>query len=119
MHGTWALLVIALNGAAAAWGLLAAWRSWRLPGLFWLLLIAAQTSVLVQVTAGALLWSEGYRPPTGWTHLIYGAAALVFIAGGLFYRMRMRRRSALLFGLVSLLIFLATFRGYLTGLGIG
>lgn len=120
LHGTWAIAVIVLNLAAAVWGLLATLRNWPLPRAFWLLIIAAQASIIPQVVAGVLLWSGGSRPVGGWTHLIYGAAALLGVAVGLsyFFGTRMRRRPALLFGLVSLFIFLATFRGFLTGLGV-
>jgi hypothetical protein len=116
-HQNWALLVIALNLVAAIWGLLAAWRDWTLPRFFWWLIVAAQVAVVPQLIAGIILWSSGARPVSGWQHLIYGAAALFGITIGLVYRSRMRQRPALLYGLVSLFIFFAVFRGFLTGLG--
>jgi hypothetical protein len=114
-HGYWAFLVIILNFVAAIWGLLAAWRGWSLPRAFWILVIAAQIAVIPQLLAGVALWLSGSRPVSGWQHLIYGVAALFGVSMGLFYRSRMRQRPALLYGLVSLFIFFAVFRGFLTG----
>jgi hypothetical protein len=80
--------------------------------------VAALASVLPQVIAGVLLWSSGSRPAGGIQHIIYGIADIIFVLLGLFYWPRMRQRAGLLFGILGLLIFLASARGYLTGRGI-
>jgi hypothetical protein len=116
-HGYWAFLLIILNFIGAVWGLLAHWRGWPLPRLYWIIIILAQVAVFPQVLAGIALWLSGARPGSGWQHLIYGVAAVFGVSVGLFYRSRMRLRPGLLYGMVSLFIFFAAFRGLLTGHG--
>ena len=66
--------MLALNGAASAWGGIAWWR--RVPSVsFWYVLRAAQASVVAQAVIGAVLLVQG-RDTDG-LHLFYGVTPLV------------------------------------------
>jgi ABC-type phosphate transport system auxiliary subunit len=66
--------LIALNLLAAAWGGVA-WLRARASIAFWYMLRAAQVSVFVQVTLGALLVVTGHEAADG-LHYVYGVLPL-------------------------------------------
>jgi hypothetical protein len=69
------IAVLALNGAAALWGV-AAWLTRRASVFFWYLLRVAQGSVVVQVLLGALLLIAG-READDALHYMYGTFPLL------------------------------------------
>jgi heme A synthase len=69
------LAVIALNGAAGAWGAIAWLR--REPSVwFWYVLRAAQVAVVLQALLGMVMVASGVRPGND-LHLVYGLLPLV------------------------------------------
>ncbi len=66
--------LIALNLLAAAWGGVA-WLRHRASIAFWYMLRAAQVSVFIQVTLGALLVVTGHEAADG-LHYLYGVLPL-------------------------------------------
>ena len=75
LHLVVGLAVLALNLAAAIWGVTA--LLWRQASVsFWYVLRAAQASVIVQVLVGVVLLMAG-REPAEDIHYMYGTAPLL------------------------------------------
>ncbi len=117
LHNAVALLLIGLNGTAAIWGLLAWWRKLSLPRGFRVLALAGWYAFVPQILLGLALYAGGHRAPVGWQHYIYGAAAVLGIGAGSFYRRQMPERAAMVFGLVALFLTGVAIRAFVTGHG--
>ena len=103
VHETWAWVVVIANALAGLWALAAH----RFPVLrvkwLWWYTGAAQLTVLVELVLGVLLVRiDGYPMPR--FHAFYGFIALVSIGIIYSYRVQMRHRLYLLYGLGGLFI---------------
>lgn len=110
IHRFWGYVSIVANGLAGLY-CLAAWRWHSLRGKpVWIVTIAAEIAVLVQITLGVALviGDKGYAAVPRF-HMFYGA--VIFLTVGLMYayRREMRGRLEMLYGLGGL---------FLMGLGI-
>jgi len=119
LHLAFDVLLIALNGGIAAWGLLAWWRGWQLINGFVMLAMLGWYLFVPQLAFGITLYASGHRAPTGWFHYIYGIAALLGIGFGYLYRGRLAGREGMLYGLVALFLMLVAVRALMTGAGLG
>jgi hypothetical protein len=108
VHRVLGYSAIVANGIAGVIGLVA-WRVSKWRGRWvWIVVIVAESALMLQVILGTILVASfDYQPPR--IHMFYGF--LVFITIGLTYQYRdsMRGRLELLYGLVGL---------FLMGLGI-
>ena len=75
VHETFAIVALAANGIAAAWGAIA-WSRGIPSHWFWYALRVAQLSVVVQVVIGFALLAEGKRPPDD-LHYVYAVSPLL------------------------------------------
>jgi hypothetical protein len=107
-HRIWGYVAIVANGVAGLYAL-AASRSRRLRGRpVWIVTIAAEGAMMLQVLAGTILVaSKDYRAPR--FHMFYGFLAFLTVGLAFQYRASMRGRTEMLYGLVGL---------FLMGLGI-
>jgi hypothetical protein len=117
LHNGIALAIIALNGSAAIWGLIAWWRKLYLPRGFRVLALCGWHAYFPQILLGVALYGSKHRAPTGWQHYIYGIAAVLGISAGSFYRRRMPGREAMVYGLVALFLTGVAIRAFVTGHG--
>ena len=102
-HKTWGYVAIVANGLAGV-AALSAWRVPRLRGRWlWISILVAEAAILLQVVVGAILQaSKQYKAPT--FHIFYGVLAFLTVGLAYQYRLQMRGRRELLYGLVGLFI---------------
>ena len=106
IHQFWGYVSIVVNGLAGLY-CLAAWKWHSLRGRpVWIVTIAAEIAVLVQVALGVALVSgdKGYAKSVPRFHMFYGF--VIFVTVGLLYayRQQMRGRLEMLYGLGGLFI---------------
>lgn len=106
IHWFWGYVSIVVNGLAGLY-CLAAWRWKGLRGKpVWIVTIAAESAVLVQVLSGTILVAgdKGFQATVPRFHMFYGF--VIFITIGLLYQYRaqMKGRLELLYGLGGLFI---------------
>jgi hypothetical protein len=77
VHEIFALVTMAANVAAAAWGAIV-WSRGIPSRAFWYFLRVAQATVVIQVILGGVLLAQGKRPPDE-LHYIYAVSPL-FVA---------------------------------------
>jgi hypothetical protein len=75
VHLVTGYVVLAANGVAGIWGVVA-WLRREPSAVFWYLLRAAQAIVVAQVALGLLLLAQGLRPPDE-LHYVYGGGPLL------------------------------------------
>ncbi len=75
VHETFALVALAANVGAAAWGAIC-WSQGIPSKAFWYALRVAQLTVVVQVILGLVLLAEGKRPADD-LHYVYGVVPLI------------------------------------------
>jgi len=104
-HGVFGYAAIVANGLAGGAALLA-WGVGRLRGRWlWVLTIAAEAMMMVEVILGVILFARGhYGSDRLRIHMFYGF--LTFVTVGLAYQYRdsLRGRVEMLYGLVGLFI---------------
>ncbi len=102
VHVAWAWVMIIGNGVAGVWALAAA----RLPAIrtraLWWFTALAEVAVFVQVGLGVSLYSGGMQPPA--FHMFYGFVAIIAVAIFYSYRVQMRHRLYLLYGVGGLFV---------------
>ena len=110
-HGHWVSVALASAGLVGAWGLLlAAMR--REPGrAFAVAGGAAAIAMLVQVTAGLILYGRGLRPLNAF-HVFYGIVIVVTFGFAYIYRAQFAKRPALSYGLLLLFVMGLGFRAW-------
>ena len=102
-HQTFAWVVVATNGIAGAWALLAHYRPrWRSPAMGWMVLVAEAT-IVVQVLAGVWLMSVEGRAARDF-HAFYGFGAVLAAVIIYSYRPQLKHVKYLLYGLGSLFL---------------
>lgn len=103
IHEGWSWVVIIGNGLAGLWALAANWwEPLRTRALWWFIGLA-QFTVFVQVALGALLVGR-YKVPLPEFHAFYGFVGIIAIAIIYSYRIQMKHRLYLLYGLGSLFV---------------
>lgn len=113
-HENFAWFVIIGNGLAGAWALTANWlRQLRTRAMWWFIALA-EVTVFVQVTLGVILVNKyKFRFPK--FHAFYGFVAIIAIAIIYSYRVQMKHRLYLLYGVGSLFIAGLGIRAMLVG----
>lgn len=106
--------MIISNGLVGLWALAANWlTALRVKALWWAT-AAAQLTVFVQVTFGVILVNRyGFEFPQ--FHAFYGFVAIMAVAIIYAYRIQMRHRLYLLYGLGSLFVMGLGIRALLLG----
>ena len=112
LHGTWAIVVIVANGVVGAWGVVAEWATGLRGPVYWVSVIAAQSTILVQIALGAYLYTQDFRP--GNLHIFYGALLVIGPTLAWIYRTEpaVKRRIYLFYGLASLFFMGLAIRAY-------
>ncbi|HEY5165389.1 MAG TPA: hypothetical protein VIJ44_05515 [Acidimicrobiia bacterium] len=102
-HKIWGYVAIAANGLVGV-AALVAWRNPRLRGRWlWISILVAEAAILLQVVVGVILQaSKQYKAPN--FHIFYGVLAFLTVGLAYQYRLQMRGRRELLYGLVGLFI---------------
>jgi hypothetical protein len=114
VHETWAWVMILANAAAGLWAL-GAHRvaSLRTRSLWWFTVVA-QLSIFVQVILGVVLVSRDKIEPPQF-HLFYGFVAIIAVGILYAYRIQLRHRLYLLYGLGGLFLMGLGIRAMLVG----
>ena len=114
LHKSWAWFVIIGNGLAGAWALGANWLPALRTRALWWFTIIAELSVFVQVGLGVgLVAGQKYVAPK--FHMFYGFVAIIAVGIIYSYRMQMRDRLYLLYGLGGLFVMGLGIRALLVG----
>ena len=103
-HKVWAYVAITANALAGIVCLIA-WkvRAWRERRWIWVVTIAAESAMMLQVVVGVtLVASDEYVAPR--FHMFYGFLAFLTVGIALSYRKQMRGLRELFYGLVGLFI---------------
>ena len=107
-------MVIIGNGLAGAWALAANWLLWLRMRALWWFTAFVELAIFVQVALGvALVSGEGLVAPQ--FHMFYGFVAIIAVAIIYSYRVQMKHRLYLLYGLGSLFIAGLGIRAMLVG----
>ena len=110
-HANWFFVTVISNGLAGLWGLGLAYIK-RVPGrAFSVARGMAMTAVLVQITAGVILFNSGIVPANAF-HIFYGIVAAITLAIVYVYRAQMARNPALAYGLLLLFVMGLGFRAW-------
>lgn len=102
-HSNWFYVATVVTGVVGAWGLGLAVTRRPLSPAFVTARALAIAAMLVQVTAGVILYTGGRRPGNGF-HVFYGVVIAVTLALAYVYRSTMNRRPALWYGLLLLFV---------------
>jgi len=114
LHKSWAWVVIVSNGLAGSWALGAHWLTWLRTRLLWWFTAAAELTVFVQVIFGVILVNRyGFEFPQ--FHAFYGFVGIMAVAIIYAYRVQMKHRLYLLYGLGGLFVMGLGIRALLLG----
>ena len=103
-HDVWGYVAIVANGIAGAVALVM-WRVRSLRGRWvWIVTIAAEAAIILQVLTGVILFSSDDFPGLERFHMFYGFVAFITVGLAYSYRYAMRGRLELLYGLVGLFL---------------
>ena len=102
------------NGLAGAWALGANWLQQMRTRALWWFVAVAELTVFVQVTLGVILVNK-YKFKFPKFHAFYGFVAIIAVAIIYSYRVQMKHRLYLLYGLGSLFIAGLGIRAMLVG----
>ena len=114
VHENFAWFVIVGNGLAGAWALGANWLTQMRTRALWWFITFAELTVFVQVTLGVILVNK-YKFKFPKFHAFYGFVAIIAVAIIYSYRVQMKHRLYLLYGLGSLFIAGLGIRAMLVG----
>ena len=102
-HGWWFYVAVVSTGIVGAWGLLLAVLK-RQPGRAFIVARGvAIATMLVQVSAGVYLYSNGVKPGNAF-HVFYGVVIVITLTLAYLYRSTMARRPALTYGILLLFV---------------
>jgi hypothetical protein len=102
-HHSWFWAAVVTCGIVGAWGVLLALLK-RQPGrAFGIARGVAIAAMLIQVSAGVYLYSNGIRPGNSF-HVFYGVVIVVTLTLAYLYRSTMARRPALTYGILLLFV---------------
>lgn len=114
LHESWSWVVILGNAAAGLWSLGAhRWDALRTRALWWFTTVA-QVSIFVQVILGVVLVNRDKIEPPQF-HLFYGFVAIIAVGILYAYRVQLRHRLYLLYGLGGLFLMGLGIRAMLVG----
>lgn len=103
VHTAGAWVVVVANALAGLWALGAHIRpALRVPALWWFT-IAAQLAIFVQVALGVAYQNAENTPPTDF-HTLYGFASLFAVGIIYSYRLQLKDKTYLLYGLGGLFL---------------
>lgn len=94
--------MIATNGLAGAFALVAHWWTAARRRWIWWCTIAAESFLVLQVLVGVVLLANDYEAED--LHVFYGFVAFLAVGLAYSYRPQMRGRLELLYGLVGLFL---------------
>ncbi len=108
VHRVWGWVAIVANGLAGLL-LIVAWRvrSLQRQRWVWWATVAAEIAILVQVLIGTIIVASDTRLAKGpgmSFHMFYGFVAFITVGLAYHYRGYMKRRRALIYGLVGLFL---------------
>ena len=102
-HQSWFWVAVTSTGLVGVWGLVLAVIK-RVPGrAFKIARAAAITAILVQVSAGVYLYSNGLQPGNSF-HVFYGVVIVITLTLAYLYRSTMARKPALTYGILLLFV---------------
>ena len=114
IHKGWAWFVIIGNGLAGAWALGANWLQPLRTRAMWWFTAVVELAVFVQVGLGVgLVSAQKYTAPK--FHMFYGFVAIIAVGIIYSYRMQMRHRLYLLYGLGGMFVMGLGIRALLVG----
>ena len=102
-HRHWFYVAVTLTGAVGLWGLGLAAAKRPPSNAFLVARAVALAAMIVQVTAGVVLYTGGMRPGNGF-HVFYGVVIAVTLSLAYVYRSTLNRRPALWYGLLLLFV---------------
>ena len=102
-HGWWFYVAVVSTGIIGAWGLLLAVLRLEPGRAFGVARALAITAMLIQVSAGVYLYSNGIRPGNAF-HLFYGVVIVITFTLAYVYRSTMAKRPALTYGVLLLFV---------------
>lgn len=110
-HQSWFWVAVLATGSVGVWGLVLAVMK-RSPGRAFNIARAVAIGVmLVQVSAGVYLYSNGVRPGNSF-HVFYGVVIVVTLTLAYLYRSTMARKPALTYGILLLFVMGLGFRAW-------
>lgn len=112
-HESWGWVAAGINGAVGVWGVFASFRDAEAPRAFYAAVGVAVASMLVQVVVGVGLLSGGDVEP-GNQHVFYGVLIAVTFTFSYIYRVQLRKRPSLYYGLLLLFTMGLGIRGIMT-----
>ena len=102
-HQSWFWFAVVSTGLVGVWGLVLAVMK-RVPGrAFKTARALAIIAMLVQVSAGVYLYSNGVRPGNSF-HVFYGVVIVITLTLAYLYRSTMARKPALTYGVLLLFV---------------
>ncbi len=114
LHESWAWVMILGNAGAGLWALGAhRWPALRTRSLWWFTVVA-QLTIFVQVILGVILVNRDKVEPPQF-HLFYGFVAIITVGILYAYRVQLRHRLYLLYGLGGLFLMGLGIRALLVG----
>lgn len=102
-HQNWFYVAVVSCGIVGAWGLLLAVLKRDINKAFTVARAVAIVSILVQVGAGVILYSNDVRPGNSF-HVFYGVVISITLTLAYLYRSTMERRPALTYGILLLFV---------------
>jgi hypothetical protein len=102
-HARWFYVAVVACGVVGLWGFVAGLLRRPLARPFSIARAGAIGAMLIQVGAGALLYSRGLRPGNAF-HVFYGVVIAVTFALAYVYRAQLDRRPMLAYGLLLLFV---------------
>ena len=110
-HESWFWVAVVFTGLVGVWGLVLAVMK-RTPGrAFKIARAGAIVTMLVQVSAGVYLYSNGVRPGNSF-HVFYGVVIVITLTLAYLYRSTMAKKPALTYGILLLFIMGLGFRAW-------
>jgi hypothetical protein len=102
-HQSWFWVAVVSTGLVGVWGLVLAVMK-RAPGrAFNIARAVAIVTMLIQVSAGVYLYSNGVRPGNSF-HVFYGVVIVITLTLAYLYRSTMARKPALTYGILLLFV---------------
>jgi CHASE2 domain-containing sensor protein len=110
-HESWFWVAVVTTGLAGSWGLTLGLTKRAAPRAFVIARWVAMTAMAIQVSAGLILYGQGWRPANGF-HVFYGIVIVFTFAFAYIYRIQLERRPELGYGLLLLFVMGLGFRAW-------
>ncbi len=102
-HQSWFWVAVVSNGVVGTWGLVLAFQKTTPSRAFTFARGLAIAAMLIQVSAGVYLYSNGLRPGNSF-HVFYGVVIVITLTLAYLYRSTMARKPALTYGILLLFV---------------